>query len=675
MKCPNCQSPIVARQAFCPHCGHGFPQEIQQDLALYFKMKLDLQNLENTANQLQSRIEVVQQTLTQMDGHIDQKLQQHHTPSAESVKPIPQPKPQPEAQKPPPLPTAKTAEPSAAKKPGKPSKPKKSVFENINWEMWLGQKSLLILGVILVIFSIAYFLKYSFDQGWVGPAGRVAMAYLAGVALLVAGDQFRKRGLSLFGLALSGGGIAALYFATFAAFQLYALIGQTFAFVLMIVVTVLACLLAVIYDAKALAVLGLIGGFSTPILLSTGTDNQIALMTYMVFLNGGILFIAFFKQWKVLNNLGFLFTYLLFSVWMFESYADEKFTATIIYLNIFFLIYSFVPVAFHLFRQHADEKLNLWIMTPNTLISFTYNYYLISDQFSLPWISVVTLTYAGIFAWMASFIYSRQHQTNQGIIVLLAKSILFLTLTIPLIFSEHWITIFWAIQAGVFYWLALRIDHGRLQFTAHILLMLTLLSFLMDYSSTFRLHDDFYFRYGYTSHIVERYLTFSIVLCAIYAMGWLARKAGKKSVYLFSVFGVVLFFVLNAEVSAFFYDYARSARFAAISVLWGLFATTLMIMGFVKNTSLLRKVSLWLFGFTLIKVFFFDIARASTPFRILSFVIVGLLMVGASYLYHRFKDHILVELHGEESFQASDTDTDKLADNSESPPENPSSQP
>ena len=199
------------------------------------------------------------------------------------------------------------------------------------------------------------------------------------LSFLVAGDRFRTR-IERFGLSLIGGGIAVLYFSAFAAFQLYHLFDQVPSFAVMVLITVLACVLAIRYDTKWLAVLGLIGGFLTPVLLSTGQDNQIALMTYMAVLNLGLLGVAFYKKWDLLNILGLIFTYLLYSAWYAQHYQEPKFWPAILFLNLFFLIYAFVPFIYQV-RQggHSDNR-ELVLMGFNAFIAFAFNYAMIRKR-------------------------------------------------------------------------------------------------------------------------------------------------------------------------------------------------------------------------------------------------------------------------------------------------------
>lgn len=526
-------------------------------------------------------------------------------------------------------------------------------------EVQLGQKWLLIGGIAITVFGLGFFLKYAFEQNWVGPAGRVVLSYLASAAFLGVGDHFRRKEAKIFGLYLLGGGIAALYLTTFAASQIYDLIGPVPAFGLMMLVTILAGTLSLLYDTKWLSVLGLIGGFLTPILLSTGRDNQPALMSYMTLLNAGILAIAVFKQWPVLNFLGFGFTWLLFSGWYASFYEIEKFWRTTFFLNLFFLIYAVVPFLYYFVRERQERVTGFVILSPNAFIAFGFSYVTIRGYTTLPFVSIVTLAYAGLFFWMAHYLYQRSRENRDPFMLMLSQGIFFLLITVPILFSGHWITIFWAAQTIALLWAAVHLQHRWLYRGAATVLVLTVGKFILhDYDEIFRLRLlDLYYARGFTYLVVERWLTTSAVLATLFTSARLLRTAStdvlpswlaKGESQLLRVFGIVLFFALNCEVGAFFFDYAPQARFAALSVLWTLFAAALMGLGFTKDLASLRQTSLGLFAITVVKVFFWDMAKVSTPFRIISFIVLGLMLIGASYLYHRYREQLGVDTTEEE---------------------------
>ncbi len=652
MKCPRCNEMVVGVPESCLKC--GFDLSLLRSLQ---ELKYTLRRTQNESEIVTSRLHELERQVTSLEPRIlpqqmptavvatpdpptvvqeaisasapDVQAASTHTVSADRAQSLKQA-------------WARLSTASAASR--------SSTMSGLA-EARLGEKWLLIAGLVLTILAVGYFLKYSFDRNWVGPAGRVSLAYLAGIGMLSCGEFCRRKKTELFGLYLLGGGIAVLYFASYAAFHIYHLIDQSTAFGLMALVTAFAGLLAIFYDVKWLAVLGIIGGFLTPIVLRTGTNNQVVLMTYMAILNAGILFIAVFKQWNLLNNLGMTFTWLLFSAWFVNSYAGSKFWTTTIFLNLFFLTYAIAPFAYYLVRNSQQKMVSFSLTIPNAFIAFGYAYVTIRDHYSLQWVSVVTVAYSAIFLSMATFLNRRHKENKEAFVLLLAKGLLFLIITVPIIFSEHWTTVFWGIQAIVLLWAALKLGDIRLRWGAIVLLLIAVSKlFFYDYTTVFDLRvDGLYYPAGFTIAILERWLTILLTLGVIFRAAQMFKSHGfdkgelqeNHTAIFLTLFGVLLFIVMNIEVAACFHDYIPRARFASISVLWALFATALMILGFAKNKTDLRRCSIGLFGVTIIKVFVRDISSVDTPYRILSFLVLGLMLVGASYLYHRFKDRIL----------------------------------
>jgi uncharacterized membrane protein len=532
----------------------------------------------------------------------------------------------------------------------KPPEPSRAESLTDEAEVRFGQKWLLIAGVVVTVLSVGYFLKYSFDQNWVTPAGRVGMAYLTGIAGMGLGEFFRRRKAEMFGLYLVGGGIATFYFSTYAGSEIYDLMPQSLAFLMMAAVTALACALSLVYDTKWLSVLGLVGGFITPLVLSTGKPNQMALMSYMAVLNAGVLSIALFKRWNLLNNLGFFFTWLLFSASMFH-YTEERFWLTMFFLNLFFLTYTLVPFGYYFLSRSAGKVREFSITLPNTFIATGYSYALIEHYFSRQAVSVVTLAYAVLFLAMAQELRKRAPEALTPLVMLLCKAALLLIITVPILFSGHFVTVFWAAEAVVLLWAAARLANKWMFAGSLAVLALTLYKFfLYDYSMVFRLEGDpfLYFVGGYSNLLLERQVTTVVTLASVAAFPWMVRRsklAGEQTAMactsLYGLFGVLLFIVCNIEVSAFFHQYVPGALAASISVLWAFYSITLMVLGFLKNERILRQVSIGLFALTVMKVFFQDMAYVSTPYRVLSLAVLGILLIGASYLYHRYSARIL----------------------------------
>lgn len=625
MKCPKCRKILTEPAAACGHCGFQFTPDLQARLELYLELKGDVNRLRSLVkNDLAAGIE-----------RLSFKIED--TFSVDEGEPEPAPAPAPVA----------TAEPviAAAKPTPPPVSKEEKQRADLNFETAMGQKWLLIVGIVATVFGVGYFLKYSFDQGWVGPAGRVAMAFLWGAAFLFGGNLFRRRNMENFGLYLSGGGIATLYFATFASFQIYHLIGQAPSFLLMVMVTALAGLLAVMYDNKWLAVLGMIGGFLTPVLLGTGVDSQLVLMSYMTILNLGLLGVAFYKKWDLLTVLGFFFTYLLYTGWYANYYRPEKFWPALIFVTVFYLIYTVMPFITRFVQKEPITGKGFAIIIPNSFIAFGFSYFMVKEHFSLEAVGVLSVFYAAVFLYMASYAYKTGKQNTEGFVVLAGKAMLFLIITVPLIFSGHWITVFWSAQAFALLWMGAKLDNRSLSRSALALFLITGIKlFFYDYPDTFHLNHSGNIYPDYWAMIAERWITAAVFLALFFQGADLARRnklalVGRPETHpaLYALFGAMLFWFLNIETGAFFGEVLPAARFAAISVLWALFSVGLIVTGFRTFCAALRKTALALFLLTIIKVFFFDMSRFSTPYRIFSFMVLGLMLVGTSFIYHKYK--------------------------------------
>ena len=164
-------------------------------------------------------------------------------------------------------------------------------------KLWLNR-----IGIFAILIGVSYFIKYAFDNGWIGPTGRVALRILAGIGLVLWSERFRGKGYVAFSYSLKAVGVGTLYLSLWGAFQIYDLVPGWLAFAAMIVVTGFTITLALTQDAEILAAFALIGGFSTPVLLSTGQNHEIVLFSYVCLLDLAILAIVASKPWRRLHS-------------------------------------------------------------------------------------------------------------------------------------------------------------------------------------------------------------------------------------------------------------------------------------------------------------------------------------------------------------------------------------
>lgn len=223
----------------------------------------------------------------------------------------------------------------------------------VSWEQFMGAKLFAWIGGFALFLGIAFFIKYSFDNNLVPPWLRVLSGFLSGVGLVVGGARLKRKPYEVTAQTLCATGIVILYAATFAAHDRYGLIGVTAAFALMTAVTATAFLLAVRLNALVVAILGIVGGFLTPPMLSSGQDQPLALFGYLALLDAGLIAVALHRRWFFLIGLGLFGTALMQFGWAARFFTAAKvFTAMGIFTLFNVLFLSAIALAGRLGRSN-----------------------------------------------------------------------------------------------------------------------------------------------------------------------------------------------------------------------------------------------------------------------------------------------------------------------------------
>src|SRR5205809_992490 len=234
---------------------------------------------------------------------------------------------------PPPLPKEVLAAAASRPPPAPPQPPSAELpapqpsLPAINWEQFMGAKLFAWIGGLALFLGVAFFVKYSFEHNLIPPEMRVAIGFVVGLALVAGGLALKRKENVVTAQTLCATGILILYAVTFAcrSFYHFAFFGLVPTFLLMALITAVAFLLAVRMDAIAVAILGMAGGFLTPILLSTGQDNPLGLFGYIALLDVGLLLVARRKQWSPLPILGAIGTILMQAMWLQQFFLREKY--------------------------------------------------------------------------------------------------------------------------------------------------------------------------------------------------------------------------------------------------------------------------------------------------------------------------------------------------------------
>ncbi|WP_374691645.1 DUF2339 domain-containing protein [Accumulibacter sp.] len=310
-------------------------------------------------------------------------------------------------------------------------------------------------GVIVLFLGVAFLLKYSYQHLQVPLELRLMGVALAAVVLLLLGWRLRMT-REAYALALQGGGIGLLYLTIFGALRLFGLLDAAPAFVMLLAVAALAAILAVLQDALVLAVLGAAGGFLAPVIAATGTGSHVTLFGYYSVLNFGILAIAFFKAWRLLNLVGFVFTFAIATFWGALRYRPEHFASTEPFLILFFLIYAAMPVLFALRAAGPRaSRLDTTLVFALPLVAFGLQVGLVRDfVYGAAWSA---LALGAFYLLLARALWARRGEGQRLLVeAFLALGVGFTTLAVPLAFDGRWTAAAWAIEGAALVWVGVR---------------------------------------------------------------------------------------------------------------------------------------------------------------------------------------------------------------------------
>jgi len=550
---------------------------------------------------------------------------------------------------PPPVVSAPVPPPSSVVPPSPDFAAPPIATQHADLEARIGSHWLNRIGIAAVLIGVSYFLKYAFDNNWIGPTGRVAIGLIAGISVVLWSERFRSRGYRIFSYSLKAVGIGVLYLSLWA-FQVYHLLPSGVVFACMFMVTASACALALSQDAEILAVFAITGGFSTPVLLSTGVNREIALFSYVLVLDLGILVLVVFKPWRRLLWLGFIGTLILYVAWYSEFYDRNQLQPTLIFATLFFAIFAAAPLLM-LVQERGTGVMPLGLAFVNAATFFLQAYLMITEvsKTAMAWFSLVL---AAVYLLLnrhrpKSADSAAEHNLR---LMHLALAVGLVTVAIPIRLEAHWITIGWFVEAALLLWVGGRVKSDLLNVFALAALVLGVGRLLL-FDNFFNMQLIFNMR-------------MAVFGVAIAALAFVAYEASKRDDEAAKTIGAVAIVAMNAlalralsmeiadyysrQITAAFpargnwlagnWSQVRSVEIArdfSYSALWMGYGAMLMVVGFWRASAFVRWQALILIAFTIGKVFIYDTHELDRIYRIISFVALGVLLLAVSFAYQR----------------------------------------
>lgn len=387
------------------------------------------------------------------------------------------------------------------------------------------------IGIITLVLGIAFFVKYAIDQNWITEVGRVGIGILTGALLIGIAFKLRK-GYHTFSSILVGGGIATFYFTITLAFREYNIFTQPVAFAILIAITILSVIFAIVYDSRELAIFSILGGFASPLMISTGEGNYVILFSFILILNTGMLILSVYKNWKIIGTISYVLTLAFYMTWLIGSFDDEI-VGALLFAILFYIQFYILTLIDHFKSNRKLLKYHAILLLSNNLFILISCLTILNDV--TPDMRGVAVISIAIFnAIVLITLYKIKKVDNTLIYLLIAVVLSFVTLAVPIQLHGNAITMFWAAESVILLWLWRRSQIKTFSYGFVGISVLVVVSYWMDLSSSYNYwsyKDAIEFTYP-TLFFNRIFITGFIIVLSYIANIWLTRDKDENTQFL-----------------------------------------------------------------------------------------------------------------------------------------------
>ncbi len=505
---------------------------------------------------------------------------------------------------------------------------------SINANQWLT-----IIGVLALLFGMGFFLKYAIDQGWVSEWMRVGIGLLVGGLLIILGELWKNK-YAKYAQYLSAGGVGLLYFSVYASFQYYNLIQESFAFVALIVVTLLGVFLASRYNSKGMAALALTGAYLAPLLILGYKNHQISYLLFLTLVNLGVLALLVKYSWFDLLFLALFGNTIIFGLWLLPGSTQALEAQSMMFLGFNFLVMLLTSlISFRKFHQrgelqpHVEDYVGIFTILSSIAVFIAS--IVVLDQNYHSYLSATSALF-GVIVLLGYALVDRMglEKLNHLISV---NAALFLISACYWQFSGFSLSTYWLLLGLLGVGVGLGVGRKDLRTWGLVSIFCgTVQAFTFEYDLT-----------NMTFLLNVKFINELITMLVLLGTGWVYAKYStlpdelKVMNFMKVVVALLLWFAVSWElVIEFRGQDASNLGNLLISLWWIVYAMILTGISFIKGHGILRKTSIVLFVVAILKVFTYDILALQTGYKIVSFVTLGVLLLIVSFIYQKHKGAI-----------------------------------
>jgi uncharacterized membrane protein len=345
-------------------------------------------------------------------------------------------------------------------------------------EHFIGLKLIHLVGIIVLVIGLSIGVKYAIDGQLISEMMRIVLAYSAGIILFILSLRLRKK-YTFFSAILFSGSMASIYFTTYACFTYYSFISGGLAFAIMALLTVFTIFTAIQYDRKEIAVIGMVGAYGIPFLISSNSDRFEWLFSYMLLINLGVVYLSFRKSWKFVGQLAMLITWTLVIGWalMRAEQSQDQWTG-LLFIIVFYLLFCINATSFFIVRRHALSIVESQQLLVNHIALFLATLCL----FDVMWVSGIMAVWTAVSALIVTALLPQEKFLQRALVIV---GLVMLLLWISLRWDGLFVTLLWVLVSVLLFVWGIVGRQSWVRLTAVTLVGLTLVKLLVIDSSRF----------------------------------------------------------------------------------------------------------------------------------------------------------------------------------------------